>query len=75
MKFLRILPEICPRTICPFDNFSRNMVPGKTSTTTPSVTIDSSFATGRKRLLSQINFKINPSHERSQSLATFLMPR
>lgn len=74
MKFLRILPEICPRTICPFDNFSRNMVPGKTSTTTPSVTIDSSFAT-RKRLLSQIRFKINPSDERSQSLATFLMPR
>ena len=75
MKFLRILPEICASTICPFDSFSRNIVPGKTSTTIPSVTIDSSFGTGRKRLLAEIRFEINPSHERSQSLASLLMPR
>jgi len=75
MKFLRILPEICPSTICPFDNFSRNIVPGKTSTTTPSVTMDSSLATERERLLSKILFKINPSRKRSQSLASFLVPR
>jgi hypothetical protein len=75
MKFFRILPEICPSTMCPLDNFSRNIVPGKTSTTTPSVTIDSSLATGRKRLLPKIRFEINPSRKRGQSLASFLVPR
>jgi hypothetical protein len=75
IKFLRILPEICASTMCPFDNFSRNIVPGKTSTTTPSVTIDCSFDTERPRLLSKVRLEINPSSERGQSLASFLVPR
>src|SRR5947207_7900014 len=43
MKCLRILPEICARTFrCPGSS-TRNIVPGNTCVTVPSVTICSSF--------------------------------
>src|SRR5438874_12804776 len=50
MKCLRILPEICASTLpCP-GRSTRNIVPGNTCVTVPSVTICSSFATGRNIL-------------------------
>src|SRR4030095_10254191 len=48
MKCLRILPEICASTLrCP-GRSTRNIVPGNTCVTVPSVTICSSFATSPK---------------------------
>jgi hypothetical protein len=48
MKCLRILPEICARTLrCP-GRSTRNIVPGKTCVTVPSVMICSSFANARR---------------------------
>src|SRR5207248_7217530 len=48
MKCLRILPEICARTLrCP-GRSTRNMVPGNTCVTVASVTICSSFGTEKK---------------------------
>src|SRR5438874_8636479 len=50
MKCLRIFPEICASTLrCP-GRSTRNIVPGNTCVTVPSVTICSSFATGRNIL-------------------------
>ncbi len=46
MKFFRIFPEMWASTIWPFGSFTRNIVPGKTSTTTPSLGMQSSFAIG-----------------------------
>src|SRR5438270_13110267 len=44
MKCLRILPEICARTLRWPGRSTRNIVPGKTCVTVPSVMICSSFA-------------------------------
>src|SRR5437867_13229697 len=43
MKCLRILPEICARTLGEPGRSTRNIVPGNTCVTVPSVTIWASF--------------------------------
>ena len=48
MKCLRILPEICARTLRWPGRSTRNIVPGKTYVTVPSVMICSSFAIARR---------------------------
>src|SRR5213592_5206985 len=48
MKCLRILPEICARTLRWPGRSTRNIVPGKTCVTVPSVMICSSFAIARR---------------------------
>src|SRR5947208_2507227 len=48
MKCLRILPEICARTLRSPGRSTRNIVPGKTWVTVPSVMICSSFAIARR---------------------------
>ena len=48
IKCLRILPEICARTLRWPGRSTRNIVPGKTCVTVPSVMICSSFATVRR---------------------------
>src|SRR5206468_5275553 len=48
MKCLRILPEICARTLRWPGRSTRNIVPGKTCVTVPSVIICSSFAIARR---------------------------
>src|SRR6266568_538404 len=47
MKCLRILPEICASTLRWPGKSTRNIVPGNTCVTVPSVTICSSFAIAR----------------------------
>lgn len=44
MKCLRIFPDTCARTVFPAVSLTRNMVPGSTSVTVPSASIDSSLA-------------------------------
>src|SRR5690554_6012172 len=44
MKFIRILPEIWAKTLCPFSNSTRNMAFGNGSTTMPSTSMASSLA-------------------------------
>jgi hypothetical protein len=46
MKRVRILPEICPSTLCPFSSSTENMAFGNASTTVPSTAI-ASCAAGR----------------------------
>src|SRR5215472_3357618 len=48
MKCLRILPEICASTLRLPGRSTRNIVPGKTWVTVPSVTIGPSFAIAQK---------------------------
>src|ERR1700757_4524975 len=48
MKCLRILPEICARTLRWPGRSTRNIVPGRTWVTVPSVMICSSFAIARR---------------------------
>jgi len=48
IKCLRILPEICARTLRWPGRSTRNIVPGKTCVTVPSVMICSSFAIARR---------------------------
>jgi len=48
MKCLRILPEMCARTLRWPGRSTRNIVPGKTCVTVPSVMICSSFAIARR---------------------------
>src|SRR5205814_4550969 len=48
MKCLRILPEICASTLRWPERSTRNIVPGNTSVTVPSVTICSSFGIAPK---------------------------
>lgn len=43
MKFIRIFPEMCAKTMCPFFNSTRNMALGNGSTTVPSTSMASSF--------------------------------
>ena len=45
MKFLRIFPEMCASTSCPFGSDTRNIVPGSTCVTVPVSSIGSSFGT------------------------------
>src|SRR3954453_18282773 len=45
MYGIRILPEICARTVCPFSSSTRNIALGRGSTTVPSTSITSSLAT------------------------------
>src|SRR5436190_2864830 len=49
MKCLRIFPEICARTVRSPGNCTRNMVPGSTWVTVPSVTICSSLGISPER--------------------------
>ena len=44
MKCIRILPEMCASTLCPFSSSTRNIALGSGSTTVPSTWIPSSFA-------------------------------
>src|SRR3989442_14032221 len=44
MKFMRILPEMCARTLCPFSSSTRNIAFGSGSMTVPSTWTPSSFA-------------------------------
>src|SRR5678815_4770863 len=44
MKFIRILPEMCARTRCPFSSSTRNIAFGSGSMTVPSTCTPSSFA-------------------------------
>src|SRR5215813_3072220 len=46
MKFIRSFPEICASTLCPFSSSMANIVLGNGSTTVPSTSIASRFATG-----------------------------
>ena len=48
MKCFRILPEICARTLRWPGRSTRNIVPGKTCVTVPSVMICSSFGIARR---------------------------
>jgi len=48
MKCLRIFPEMCARTLRWPGRSTRNIVPGKTCVTVPSVMICSSFAIARR---------------------------
>src|SRR5262249_37739939 len=48
MKWLRILTEMCARTLRWPGRSTRNIVPGKTWVTVPSVMICSSFAIARR---------------------------
>src|SRR6476646_7314188 len=43
---MRIFPEMCASTLCPFSSCTRNMALGNGSTTVPSSTIASSFGFG-----------------------------
>src|SRR5438477_1529132 len=43
MKFIRIFPEICARTACPFWSSTLNMALGRASETVPSTSITSLF--------------------------------
>src|SRR3954453_21046539 len=47
MYGIRILPEICASTVCPFSSSTRNIALGRGSTTVPSTSITSSLATLR----------------------------
>src|SRR3977135_4216738 len=49
MKFMRILPDTCASTLCPFSSSTRNMAFGSGSTTVPSTKIVSSFGLARGR--------------------------
>src|SRR2546430_10678660 len=44
MKFIRIFPEMCARTACPFWSSTLNMALGRASETVPSTSITSLFA-------------------------------
>src|SRR5512137_1945741 len=44
MKCIRIFPEMCASTRCPFSSSTRNMAFGSVSMTLPSTSIGSSFA-------------------------------
>src|SRR6266508_1149518 len=43
MKFMRIFPEMCARTACPFWSSTLNMALGRASETVPSTSITSLF--------------------------------
>src|SRR6266850_5746600 len=66
MKCLRILPEMWAKTLREPGRSTRNIVPGKTCVTVPSVTICSSFGTEHHRQrtgLSQPNGALTPAHD------------
>src|SRR5687768_10815338 len=44
MRFLRILPAVCPRISWPFSSSTRNMALGNSSTTLPRISSNSSLA-------------------------------
>src|SRR3982750_2959131 len=48
---MRIFPEMCASTLCPFSSWTRNMALGSGSTTVPSSTIASSLGFGIWSLL------------------------
>ena len=48
---MRIFPEMCAKTLCPFSSSTRNMAFGNDSRIVPSNTIASSFGLGRVVLL------------------------
>src|SRR5271155_913894 len=47
MRCIRIFPELCANTLCPFSNSTRNMALGSGSTTVPSSTMAASLGLGR----------------------------
>lgn len=47
MKCIRILPETCAKTSCPFASSARKVALGRASTTVASTSIDSFFAMPR----------------------------
>src|SRR6478735_3046265 len=51
---MRIFPEVCARTLCPFSSSTRNMALGSGSTTVPSRTMASSLGFGRTLLLLEL---------------------
>src|ERR671921_208351 len=55
MEFIRILPEMCASTLCPFSNSTRNCVLGSASVTVPSTSMTSSLA---KDLLFSSSYKM-----------------
>src|SRR5919112_2722050 len=55
MEFIRILPEMCASTLCPFSNSTRNCVLGSASVTVPSTSMTSSLA---KDLLFSNSYKM-----------------
>src|SRR4030095_13085858 len=61
MKFMRILPVTCARSLCPFSSSTRNIALGSGSTTVPSTSIASSFG---------ISLDSPAPHPRSGSSAT-----
>ncbi len=52
---------MCASTTWPFGSFTRNIVPGSTSTTTPSLSIESFLATIEDALLHDPSQECNPS--------------
>lgn len=51
MRCIRIFPELCASTWCPFSSSTLNIAFGSGSTTVPSRTMASSFGLGRSLLL------------------------
>src|SRR5258706_15305817 len=44
---MRILPEMCPRTTCPFSSFTRKVALGRVSSTSPCICMVSSLDINR----------------------------
>src|SRR5689334_21357179 len=69
MKFIRSFPEICASTRCPSSSSLANMVLGSGSTTVPSTSIASRFATGGAGSLSHIECRPGRADTRTRSVA------
>src|SRR6185312_4304559 len=69
MKFIRSFPEICASTRCPFSSSTANIVLGNGSTTVPSTSIASRFATGGAGSLSHTECRPGRADTRTRSVS------